>query len=210
MGARDEAAGAAASNRRIDRREAPMRKLVMWNLVTLDGLFEGAKPWDLAFHELVWGDELQRLSLGQLDGAAALLFGRATYEGMAAYWPTDTTEPAIAERMNRLPKVVCSRTLREAGWRNARVAGGSAEEAVAALKREGDGEVLVFGSATLCEALARADLMDEYRLVVVPVVLGSGRPLFAPGAASRRLRLLEATPLRSGAVVLRYAPQRAG
>ena len=81
-----------------------MTKLIMWNLLSLDGYFEGAKSWDLDFHQSVWGDELERLSLEQLSSADGLLFGRITYEGMAAYWQTATGE--IADLMNRLPKVV--------------------------------------------------------------------------------------------------------
>ena len=86
-----------------------MRKLIMWNLITLDGYFEGAKNWDLPWHEQVWGEELERFSLEQLESADMLLFGRVTYEGMAAYW--QTAQGKIADYMNSLPKVVCSRTL---------------------------------------------------------------------------------------------------
>ncbi len=93
-----------------------MRKLIMWNLVTLDGCFEGEKPWDLAWHELVWGEELEQLSIEQLRSADMLVFGRATYEGMAAYWTTAQGE--IADYMNSLPKVVCSRSLHTADWNN--------------------------------------------------------------------------------------------
>ena len=89
-----------------------MSKLIMWNLMTLDGFFEGAKSWDLDFHQLVWGDELEHLSIEQLRSADRLLFGRVTYEGMAAYWQTATGE--VADFMNSLPKVVVSRTLERA------------------------------------------------------------------------------------------------
>src|SRR5512143_3978230 len=91
-----------------------MRKLIMWNLITLDGFFEGAKSWDLDWHEEVWGDDLERLSLDQLHSADLLLFGRVTYEGMAAYWKSAQGE--IADLMNGLPKVVFSRTLATADW----------------------------------------------------------------------------------------------
>src|SRR5512135_1989212 len=101
-----------------------MSRLIMWNLITLDGYFEGAKPWDLEFHTSVWGDELERLSIEQLDAADRLIFGRATYEGMAAYWQPATG--AVAERMNAIPKVVCSRTLDRADWRNTSLVKGDA------------------------------------------------------------------------------------
>jgi dihydrofolate reductase len=89
-----------------------MSKLIMWNVMTLDGLFEGAKNWDLGFHQTVWGDELERFSIEQLETADRLIFGRVTYEGMAAYWQTATGE--VADFMNRLPKVVFSRALERA------------------------------------------------------------------------------------------------
>jgi dihydrofolate reductase len=90
-----------------------VRKLIMWNLITLDGYFEGEKNWDLPWHEDLWGEELERFSLDQLQSADMLVFGRVTYEGMAAYWQTATG--AVAEYMNSLPKLVCSRTLRQRG-----------------------------------------------------------------------------------------------
>src|SRR3546814_11001887 len=88
----------------------------MWNIMTLDGYFDGEKNWDLWFHETVWGEELKTLSLEQLHTADFLVFGRITYEGMAAHWQSATGE--IAELMNEIPKIVCSRTLNQASWNN--------------------------------------------------------------------------------------------
>lgn len=184
-----------------------MSRLIMWNLITLDGFFEGAKPWDLDFHLTVWGEELERLSLEQLGAADRLIFGRRTYEGMAAYWQTETGE--VADSMNRLPKIVCSRTLTRAGWANTTLVTTDAVEAVRELKRQGDGMSLVFGSADLSATLVAADLFDEYRLCVAPVVLGRGTTLFGRDLANRTLRLLEARTLGNGGVALRYAPGRA-
>ncbi len=180
-----------------------MSRLVMWNLITLDGFFEGAASWDLGWHELVWGEELERISLEQLRGADQLLFGRVTYEGMASYWPS--AEGEVADLMNSVPKVVFSRTLRQPDWSNTRLAGDDAVAEVSRLKGEGDGETLVFGSGELCAALTRAGLFDEYRLAVVPVLLGRGKTLFGRGLEQLKLSLLEARPLDSGAVILRYA-----
>ena len=179
----------------------------MWNLITLDGYFEGAKPWDLAFHHTVWGEELERLSIEQLRGADRLIFGRATYEGMAAHWQTAQGE--VADWMNRLPKVVFSRTLQRAEWTNTTLVKGDAAAAVRELKRQGDGTSLVFGSAGLSATLIAHDRFDEYRLGVAPVILGSGTPLFGRGLATKKLRLLEARALGSGGVILRYEPERA-
>ena len=111
-----------------------MRNLIMWNMVTLDGFFEGPKSWDLDWHEYVWGEELERFSLEQSESADMLLFGRVTYEGMAAYW--SSAEGEIAEFMNKVPKVVFSRTLERADWNNTRLVKAGAEEEVAKLKQQ--------------------------------------------------------------------------
>jgi len=182
-----------------------MRKLIMWNLITLDGYFEGVKNWDLPWHEAVWGEELERFSLDQLESADLLLFGRVTYEGMAAYW--QTAKGAIADYMNRLPKVVCSRTLRSASWNNTLLVKDKVAEEVRRLKQQGDGNMFVFGSADLSKTLMSERLFDEYRIGIAPVIHGSGRPLFAEGPAPQDLRLVEARPLSTGCVLLRYQPE---
>jgi dihydrofolate reductase len=181
-----------------------MRKLVMWNLQTLDGYFEGAQPWDLDFHNTAWGEELEKLSLDQGKEVSTLLFGRNTYEGMASYWSTATGE--IADFMNGVSKIVFSSTLDAATWNNTRLVNGDAGDEVAKLKRESGKNLFVFGSAELCDSLMRRELFDEYRICLAPIVLGKGEPLFKPGADSRRLLLLEARPLKTGALILRYAP----
>ncbi len=182
-----------------------MSRLVMWNLMTLDGCFEGPTQWDLSFHEYVWGPELEQLSLEQLRTAGALLFGRVTYEGMAAYWRTETG--AIAELMNSIPKIVFSRTLAQADWNNTRLYRGSAPEEVARLKREAGRDLYVFGSAVLCASLMEHDLFDEYRLCVVPVVRGAGTPLFKLAAAGKAMTIRETRPLEMGGAILYCEPR---
>jgi dihydrofolate reductase len=182
-----------------------MRRLIMWNLQTLDGYFEGAQPWTLDFHDTAWGAELERFSLEQLEDVGALLFGRVTYTGMADYWSGATG--AIAEFMNRVPKLVFSRTLEVATWSNSRLVRGDAEAEVAALKRADGKDLFVFGSARLSDALMRRGLFDEYRICLAPVVLRAGTPLFKTGGARVDLTLLESTPLATGAVILRYGPK---
>jgi dihydrofolate reductase len=177
-----------------------MRKLIMWNLITLDGYFEGERNWDLPWHEQVWGEELERFSLDQLQAADMLVFGRVTYEGMAAYWQTATG--AIAEYMNALPKVVCSRTLQTADWNNTTVVRDAKE--VATLKRQGSGDMYVFGSAILSKTLMNERLFDEYRIGIAPVIHGRGRLLFGDGLNPQGLRLREARPLSNGCTILRY------
>lgn len=181
-----------------------MRKLILWNLVTLDGLFEGRKPWEIDWHEDVWGEELKQFSLEQARSADTLLFGRVTYEGMAAHWPTAKGE--TADFMNSVPKVVFSRTLEQAGWSNTRLVREHAEEEVARLKQQPGKDILLFGSANLAETLTRNGLIDEYRLGLTPLVLGGGTPLFKPAPERMKMTLLGARPLKSGCVILRYAP----
>lgn len=179
-----------------------MRKLIMWNLVTLDGYFEGENKWDLDWHEQVWGEELSQFSLEQLESADMLVFGRVTYEGMAAYWTT--AEGAIAERMNSLPKIVCSRTLEAADWNNTTLLTDDVAAELARLKQDGDGNMFVFGSADLSRTLMNEELFDEYRLGVAPVFLGGGTPLFREGLNPQTVRLDEARTLSTGCVILRY------
>jgi dihydrofolate reductase len=180
-----------------------MAQLIMWNLVSLDGFFEGSAPWSIDWFQAIWNDEQEEHSLQQLRTASMLLFGRVTYEGMAAYWRS--AEGQVADLMNSLPKVVVSRSLDRADWAHTRLATGDASTEIAELKRTVTGNIFVFGSATLSETLTEAGLFDEYLLGVVPVILGSGTPLFKRRLHRMQLELLEAQPLSSGCVVLRYA-----
>ena len=110
-----------------------MAKLIMWNVITLDGYFEGEKNWDLSFHETVWGPELESFSMEQLNSASYLVFVRVTYEGMAAYWKSEKGQ--IADLMNRLPKIVCSKTLNSVDWNNTTLIKENAANEIAKLKR---------------------------------------------------------------------------
>ena len=162
-----------------------MRKLIAWNVMTLDGRFEGDAPWQLDFHETVWGDELERFSLEQGEDMDILLFGRRTYEGMAAHWTAETGE--IADFMNAVEKRVASRTLDKVDWANSRLIEGDVVEAVRALKQQEGRNIYVFGSADLLDTLLANDLVDEYRVCLAPVVRGSSSAmvrLFAPGLNS--------------------------
>jgi dihydrofolate reductase len=133
-----------------------------------------------------------------------LLFGRVTYQGMAAYWSSATGE--TADFMNNVPKVVFSRTLERAEWNNTRLVKANAEEEVAQLKQQPGKELFIFGSANLSAALMRHGLIDEYRLGLNPLILGGGNPLFKPSPDRMKLKLMEARPLKSGVVILRYQP----
>lgn len=176
----------------------------MWNVVTLDGFFEGEKPWDLSFHELVWGPELEALSLEQLHEADMLIFGDNTYKGMAEYWSkAEVSDPKVAPIMNKIAKVVCSSRRETAEWNNTTIVRDAVKD-LAKMKQEGDGPMYIFGSANLCDSLLKAGLFDEVRLCVAPVILGKGRRLFSDQASTGKLGLLEARPLSNGGVILRY------
>jgi len=181
-----------------------MRRLIMWNLVTLDGYFEGPESWSIDWHDVAWGDELEQFSLEQLASADLILFGRVTYEGMAAYW--SNAEGAVAEQMNSIPKVVFSRTLEQATWNNTRLVKDEAEKEVALLKEQPGKDILLFGSANLASTLMRHGLIDEYRLGVAPIVLGGRNPLFKPSPDRMQMTLIEARPFSTGCVLLRYQP----
>src|ERR1041385_846541 len=124
-----------------------MRKLIMWNVITLDGYFQGEKDWDLNFHQLVWGKELEELSLKQLKGADMLVFGATTYKGMADYWMKAGEEGGVTKFMNELQKIVCSTTLKKAEWNNTRIVKDISE--IAKLKKQGTKDMYVFGSGNL-------------------------------------------------------------
>jgi Dihydrofolate reductase len=176
----------------------------MWNVISLDGCFEGKTAWDLDFHQTVYDKELEGYSIEQLGTAEMLIFGHKTYEGMADYWTNAEGEPETPY-MNKLPKIVCSTTLKTAEWQNTTIVKDAVNE-LRSLKQQGDGNMFVFGSGMLSESLMKADLFDEYRLCVAPVFLGEGRRLFSEGLPYQKLKLLEERPLKTGGVILMYAP----
>ena len=179
-----------------------MRKLIMWNLMTLDGYFEGKQNWDLEFHNTVWGKDLEQLSIEQLHSADYLVFGRVTYEGMAAHWKKEKGE--IAELMNNIPKLVFSKTLKTVDWNNSTLINAHASTEISKLKAQGGKDMYVFGSANLSETFINDNLFDEYRIGIAPVILGSGRPLFKQGIASRNLSLVSSQQISPGGAVLKF------
>ena len=179
-----------------------MRKLIAWNVMTLDGVFEGAGPWQLDMHQTIWGDEVEKFSLEQGAEIGTLLFGRRTYEGMRDYWTNE--EGPVANMMNGIEKAVTSRTLETADWNNSRLLKGEAADTVRALKQEDGRDVFVFGSADLLATLMAEDLLDEYRFCLAPVVWGEGTPLFKPRGGRMHFTLRESRPLETGGLILFY------
>ncbi|EJL53086.1 dihydrofolate reductase [Rhizobium sp. CF122] len=185
-----------------------MRKLIVWNLMTLDGYFEGTKPWDIDFHNLAWGPELERYAEQFGEEGDLLVFGRKTYEGMAAYWPTAESEEKIKAYMNGIAKIAVSRTMTAADWNNTRVVSDPVAE-LKKLKSEAGKTIFIFGSAKLADSLLKEGLVDEIRICLVPVILGGGNPHFKPASQQLPLKLLDSTTTKRGAVILRYEPVRA-
>lgn len=181
-----------------------MRKIIVWNVVTLDGCFEGEKPWDLSFHGLVWGPEIQELSVKQLEEADMIVFGENTYKGMAEYWPT--AKESEAALMNSIAKVVCSGSRETAEWNNTTILRDAVPELLR-LKEQGEGPMYIFGSGKLTQSLMNAGIIDEIRLCVAPIILGHGRRLFTEEYTTRNLKLLESRSLQSGGVILQYEVQ---
>jgi len=184
-----------------------MRRLAVFNSVTLDGYFTG-RDGDLSWAHAGSDDpEFREFTAENASGGGTLLFGRKTYDMMASWWPTPAaarSDPKVAEGMNRMPKVVFSRSLEHASWDNTTVMRGDLAREVRDLK-DGSGEGLVIlGSGSIIGQLARAGLIDEYQLMVTPVVLGEGRTMFEGVDKTIGLRLTESRSFRNGRVFLRY------
>jgi dihydrofolate reductase len=188
--------------------ETAMTNLVMAMFMSLDGYIEGPD----GFASPPWSDEVsQAWVAANLQRAGHLLYGRANYDFQKSFWPTDQAAGAPeAATMNGLRKTVISHTARgDAGW-NGAYADAPLAETVARLKREtASGEVYCFGGAGLAQSLLAQDLVDEFYLMVTPVLLGGGKRLFEAGAAPGGLTLLECRPLDVGSVILRYRRDRA-
>jgi dihydrofolate reductase len=173
-----------------------MRKVVVSEFVTLDGVVEdpgGAEGfehggWAFKFDR---GPEGDKFKLEEVMAAGALLLGRVTYEGFASAWPGRTDDVGFADKFNNMPKFVATTTLQRADWNNSTIIAGDVAEEVSRLKQGDGGDLLVNGSLRLAQTLAAHGLVDEYRLMVFPIVLGTGKRLFADGAESVSLSLLE-------------------
>jgi dihydrofolate reductase len=177
-------------------------------MVTVDGFFDGAKKWEIDWHNV--DAEFNDFAIAQLDATGMLLFGRVTYQGMASYWtsPDGIKDDAdVANRMNALPKAVFSRTLDKADWNNTRLIKTNIPEEILKLKQASGKDIALFGSANLMATLVQHNLIDEYRLMINPVVLGKGGPLFAETLGPLKLKLLQARPFKNGNVLLSYQPE---
>lgn len=199
-----------------------MGRVVVTEFISLDGVVEdpgGAEKgktdfpyggWTFEFDRGTEGDEFK---VKELRAADAQLLGRVTYEGFAKAWPgMRTTTGEFGEKMNAMPKYVVSTKLSDADatWENTQVIRGDVRGAVEKLKREIGGDILIAGSAKLVQSLTEYGLVDQFRLMTFPVVLGSGKRLFGAGVSKKKLRLVDTTPVgKDGVVILTYEPVRA-
>jgi dihydrofolate reductase len=186
-----------------------MGKLVVTEFVSVDGVFEdpgGAESYEHGgwTFEYDRGEEGGAFKLDELLGATVQLLGRVTYEGFAAAWPS--RDGPFAEKLNSDPKVVVSTTLEQPTWENTTVISGDVVEGIKKLKAETDGAILVSGSGKLVQTLLAADLVDELRLMVFPVVLGKGKRLFGETSEKKQFPLADSKAIDGGVVILTYAP----
>ena len=183
-----------------------MRKLFVFNLVTLDGYFEGPNR-EIDWHNV--NAEFNDYAIDMLNSVDVLIFGRVTYELMASFWPTPDAiknDPIVAEKMNTLPKIVFSRTLEKADWYNTRLVKADIEEEIKKIKKQSGRDIALLGSGSILSQFARQGLIDEYRIMVNPVVLGNGKPLFEGIKDRLNLILTKTRTFDNGNVLLYYQP----
>jgi dihydrofolate reductase len=182
-----------------------MRKVIVAEFLTLDGVMEASEEWQPPYVS----DDVAEEIRAEILGAEASLLGRTTYEIFAAYWPLQThNEFGIADKLNSERKFVVSTTLERAQWNNSTLIKGNVVEEIRKLKQQPGGDIRIAGSATLVQSLMKAGLIDEYLLLVHPIVRGRGKRLFKDGMDTTALKLVETKSFSSGVVLLRYQPIR--
>jgi dihydrofolate reductase len=186
-----------------------VRKLVVFNQVTLDGYFAGVNG-DISWaHGATKDPEWNAFVEHNASAGGVLVFGRITYELMIRYWPTAAAlknDPVVAERMNNLPKVVFSRTLDKASWNNTKLVKGNPAAEMRKMKQEPGEDMAIFGSGSIVSQLAQERLIDEYQIVVIPVVLGRGRTMFDGIKEMLTLKLTKSRAFGNGNALLCYEP----
>jgi dihydrofolate reductase len=181
-----------------------MGKVVVSEFVALDGVIEEPHLWSFAF----WSEEQSKYKADELDATHAMLLGRKTYEGFAEAWPPRKGDP-FADKFNGLPKYVASSTLANPTWEKTTVLKGDLSDAVARLKQQYSGDIVVHGSQNLVQHLVHRNLVDEYHLLVYPIVLGSGTRLFNEGTKTK-LKLTDSKQFKTGVMALTYQPDVSG
>jgi dihydrofolate reductase len=186
-----------------------MGRIVVTEFISLDGVIEAPGGGEDFKHagwtfEISRGAEGDQFKLDETMASEALLLGRVTYEGFAAAWPGRTDEAGFADKFNSMPKYVVSSTLKNADWNNSTILSGDVVDEVEKLKSEVDGDIVVHGSARLVQTLVEHDLVDELRLMVFPVILGTGKGLFGETADKKSLKLADSKIVGDGVAILTY------
>ena len=179
------------------------RKIILFNMITLDGYFEGVNKWELDWHNV--DPEFNDFAIKQLISAGGIIFGKNTYEGMANYWSSPEAkkdDPNVAKLMNETPKFVFSKSLQSVSWENTTLLSGDLSKEVSMLKSKVQDDVLVMGSAKLCSHLLQLGLIDELRIMINPILLGAGNLLFS--GFKQKLKLISCRKFKSGNVLLYY------
>ena len=181
-----------------------MRKVVASELVSLDGVIESPEKWSFQFHN----DEMAEAQGAGMAAADAMLLGRVTYQEFASYWPyQNSADQPFTDYLNNTPKYVVSTTLEgPLEWQNSTLIKGNVAEAIAKLKRQPGKDIGIVGSGTLVRSLLRQDLLDELRLMVHPIVMGSGERLFEDGGDQKMLELVDSKTFGTGVLYLTYQP----
>ncbi len=183
-----------------------MRKVIVFNMISLDGFFEGANQ-EIDWHHV--DDEFNQFAVDQLHQADTLIFGRKTYDLMANYWPTQNAindDPIVAGLMNGINKIVFSKSLKTADWQNTRLINSNPASEIASLKNSPGKDVFIFGSSDLAVSLLPDHVIDEFRLMVNPILLGTGKTMFSGLKNRVNLKLVGSRTFRSGNVLLNYQP----
>ena len=188
-----------------------MRKLIVTEFMTLDGVVEAPHEWSFPY----WNDDIARFKLDEIMTSDILLLGRVTYDGFAAAWPNrENDEAGFTEKINTMPKYVASNSLKTADWNNTRIIRANLIEEVRQLKQQDGGFIMVAGSPNLIQTLVREGQVDEFWLLVYPIVLYHGKRLFYNGseptsAGPLKLKLNEVRSIGSGVILQRYETERA-
>ena len=181
-----------------------MRKVVASELVSLDGVMESPEEWAFSYSN----DEMEEANASGMAASDAMLLGRMTYQEFASYWPyQNSAEQPFTDYLNNIPKFVVSTTLEEPlEWQNSTLIKGNVAEEIARLKRQPGKDIGIVGSGALVRSLLRDDLLDELRLMVHPVVMGSGKRLFEEGGDQKALELVDSKTFSTGVLYLTYRP----
>jgi dihydrofolate reductase len=181
-----------------------LRKIIVSNMISLDGFISGPNgeiDW------FVWDKELERYTVEMMGKVDMIMFGRVTYEIMASYWPNATADnPYIKERMNGLPKIVFSRTLNKLEWNNSTLVPEIDPERIMRMKRMSGKNIVILGSGTIVSEMTQLGLIDEFRMIVNPVILGEGKQMFKGIDERQKLKLIDTRQLGSGVAILTYQP----